>query len=157
MTPLTPEEYERYRAGTFDEPTFTAEEIDRALAASEASKKEGTTAGRIFTTVTVGSALFAIGWGFATAGILGSLTGLVATVAVGSAFTIICDALVLDDSSNRARQFGRRFGGLVGAIGAGVGTYYGGWRMGWLYALLGYLLAFPSAIVAGLIMRRREP
>lgn len=114
-------------------------------------------AGKIFTTLTVGGALFAIGWGFSVAGILGSLTGLAATFAIGIPVSIAIGTLAAVDEPGAARKhFAQIWGGLIAAIGAGFGVYYGGWRMGWLYAIGGYLLGILVTIVVGLLSRRGQ-
>jgi hypothetical protein len=94
------------------------------------------------------AALIAMGYGFAAAGILGAITGFIASVGVGSGL-----AIGVGEKGTGVQHFSQRLGGVVAALGAGTGAYYGGWRFGWASAVGGYflgmLIGFVSAALTG--------
>jgi hypothetical protein len=100
------------------------------------------------------AALIAIGYGFAAAGVLGALTGLVAAVGIGSALAIAGAERGTGVALAGATRSAQRIGGILAAIGCLIGAYYGGWRFGWAWAIVGYVAGVASALLVRVLMRR---
>ncbi len=92
-------------------------------------------------------ALLAIGFGFAAGGILGTLTGLVATVGVGSGLAIALAEVGTDVAAGGAVRTGQRIGGVLAAAGCLAGVLQGGWSLGWLWGFGGYVVGGIAAVV----------
>lgn len=88
--------------------------------------------------IAVGAALFAIGYGFASAGVWGALTGFIAAVGGGSGFAIAMAESGTGVSVGGVSRTAQRVGGLVAGGGCLAGAYFGGWRLGWLWGIGGY-------------------
>jgi hypothetical protein len=90
------------------------------------------------------AALLMLGYGFAAAGVLGSLTGLIATVGIGSGLAIATAEPATGVSMIPAIRRAQRIGGFLAALGYCAGSYHGGWSWG--------TGGFLSGIVGGILI-----
>src|SRR2546425_9337533 len=98
-------------------------------------------------------AVVAMGYGFAAAGVLGALTGLVGAVGIGTGLAVLAG----EQGAGIARAFTRlrriqRVGGLLLTLACGWAVYHGGWRYGWLWGLGAYVLSLTFIALAGALM-----
>ena len=101
--------------------------------------------------------LVIVGVGFAYGGWRGALTGLVASIGVGSGLAILkAESGTGVDAHGTTERTAQRIGGLVAALGCLGGAWYGGWRSGWLWGLAGYLLGAAVSVAVGSILERRR-
>ncbi len=106
--------------------------------------------------ITVVAALLVIGYGFAAGGFLGSLTGLVAAIGVGSGVAIARDEASTMLSTITLVRIAQRIGGLFSAMGCVIGAYHGGWQFGWGWGIGGYLFGGAAALLLQVVMRQRD-
>src|SRR6187401_851808 len=100
------------------------------------------------------AALILTGVGFALGGLLGALTGVVVTIAVGSGLAIAgAEAGTGTAPPGRSRMI-QRVGGLAAAVLSLGGAVVGGWRWGWAWALGGYLVAMMLVAIVGSLTGR---
>jgi len=95
-------------------------------------------------------------FGFYAAGWRGALTGLVATLAIGSGVLIASGMQGTDVETEGPIRTAQRVGGLFCAILGLVGAVWGGWPYGWLGALIGYAAGVAIAFVAKSIAQRNS-
>jgi hypothetical protein len=91
-----------------------------------------------------------IGYGFASGGMLGALTGFVAALGIGSGLAILSDQKDAELSADETTKTSQRIGGILAALLCGVGAFYGGWRYGWAWGLGGYIIGALSTVVIAL-------
>lgn len=97
-------------------------------------------------------ALILSGFGYARAGIVGLLTGLVVAIGVGSGLAIAFAEQGTDVSqANTKMRRAQRLGGLVAALGCAAGAYYGRWPRGWAWGLAGYVVGIVAALAIGVV------
>jgi hypothetical protein len=102
-------------------------------------------------------ALFLIGFGVAAGGWRGGLTGLIASIGVGSGLAILrAEGGTGVAEINPAARRAQRSGGLVAAVACLAGVFYGGWTFGWLWGLGGYLAGMVVAVALGATVTRRQ-
>ena len=81
------------------------------------------------------AALLAIGYGFGMAGVLGSLTGLVAALGVGSGLAIAIAESATGVAASGGVRGAQRISGFLAAGACLTGAVWGGWTVGWLWGL----------------------
>ena len=77
-------------------------------------------------------------YGFTQAGVLGSLTGLIAGFGIGSGLSILATRKFAEVSNAPRERRAQRVGGLISAIACAIGVYFGGWSFGSLLGMAGY-------------------
>ncbi|MEX2261098.1 MAG: hypothetical protein WD696_04065 [Bryobacteraceae bacterium] len=104
------------------------------------------------------AALFLLGYGFAVGGWRGGLTGLVASIGVGSGLAILrAERGTGIAEVNPAARRAQRLGGLAAAVACLTGVLYGEWTSGWLWGLGGYLAGIVVAVSLGATVKLRSP
>jgi len=101
--------------------------------------------------------LVAIGYGFVAGGILGALTGLVASVDTGSGLAIArAEGGTGVEAAGGFMRTAQRVGGVLSAVGCLAGAYFGGWRWGWGWAIAGYLLGAAVGLLLYTVTRKSQ-
>lgn len=91
--------------------------------------------------------------GFGVAGLLGALTGLVASTAVASGLSIMFGSKDSELSVAPSERFAQQIGGLVSAVAALAGAYYGGWGWGAAWAVGGFFLGMIITVIIAALLR----
>ena len=97
--------------------------------------------------------LLAIGYGYGMAGVLGSLSGLVAVIGVGSGLAIAASKSGTGVAASGGMRTVQRIGGFLAAGACLAGTVWGGWTAGWLWGLGGYIAGSASGVAIGIVMK----
>jgi O-antigen/teichoic acid export membrane protein len=98
------------------------------------------------------TSLVLIGYGFASGGILGAMTGFVAAVGIGSGLVIVSNHRDAELSIEKHTRISQRIGGVFSALLCAVGVYHGNWRWGWLWGLGGYTIGALLTVIIGVAL-----